>query len=110
MDASKTLIPLLPFVPGFAFSEIVAVDNDGKGRQWSIIEQDKDVATGANTVQLPDLAGSGTTGLAPGAWKIRVEDTLIYSFSFTNDKFMLSARRRQPVTFARSKPEEFTVN
>lgn len=101
LDRSKLL-------GGHAIREIVV--EDPTGRRWSVLREDLDDDQGSETVQLP--AGIGTAGLAKGKWKIRVEDTLLFSQTFASGggDYVLAERRRQQVTFARSATVETTVN
>jgi hypothetical protein len=93
---------------GIAFTELIATDN--AGRRWSIVRGDTDGSTGAVTVQLPALAGSGVVGLAPGTWTIRAENTLLLSTTQTAADYVLEEMRRQEVTWSRAAPKTFTVN
>ena len=95
--------------PGFGFLEITATDQAGT-RHWTVLRQDTDGVVANATVQLPDLTGSGVTGLAPGNWSIRAETHLIISGSFGVDSYVLEELRRQQVLYARAAPVQFTVN
>jgi hypothetical protein len=92
---------------GIGFHTLTAVDP--AGRRWSLVAFDGDGAAGPETVQLPDLAGLSSPGLAPGAWQLRVEAELALSGGAFDGNFGLEERRRQQVKLARSAVVTFDV-
>ncbi len=90
---------------GFALTQIVATD--AAGRSWRLLREDRDAASGTDTVQLPMT--TGLSGLAVGAWSVRVENFLLAATGSAQDEYVLEDRLRQPVTYARAKAETFAV-
>lgn len=93
---------------GFAFQVITATDSGG--RQWRVLRQDTDAATGPVTVQLPDFVGLGATGLGVGVWSVFCENHLLFSSTFGVGDYVLEEMRREEVTYTRSVALNFTVN
>lgn len=81
---------------------------DNAGRRWEIYREDRDIASGAETVQVPDLTGAAT-GLALGMWNVRSEAWLYFSTSFSAGEFVLDERTRSEVTYARAADTTITV-
>ena len=75
-----------------------------------MLRQDTDGVNLGATVQLPDLTGTGVTGLAAGNWSIRTETHLIGSLTFGTDTYLFEEIRRQQILYARAAPVQFTVN
>ncbi|PIE23124.1 MAG: hypothetical protein CSA62_08790 [Planctomycetota bacterium] len=84
------------------FHELRAVDS--AGRRWVLIENDDDGASGSNTLQLPDLSGTGLTGLASGTWTVDVQSRWILGPGLTAKDLNLEDLRRYELSFARSAP------
>jgi hypothetical protein len=91
-----------------AFAKITAADP--AGRQWFLWLADLDAATGSETVQVPDLTGTGLTGLSTGVWKVSVENWQTFSFSELTEDFVLEEIRRQHMTYALSRAVDHTVD
>ena len=81
---------------------------DGAGRRWNIYREDRDIPSGTETVQVPDLTGVGT-GLALGTWNVRSEAWLYFSTAFSAGEFVLEERVRSEVTYARAADTTITV-
>jgi hypothetical protein len=92
---------------------VVVVDltaEDATGRRWTLLLADTDAAGGTDTVQFPDLAAAGVTGLASGTWTVRAETRLWLSLSgasFAN--CVLAERRRAEVAYSRGIGIPFTI-
>lgn len=98
--------PAIP--PVIAIADLLLQDT--AGRQWRVLATDTDGIGGTETVQVPDLAGTGATGLANGTWSARVESRIFFSTSgATAAQFVLAERRRQEINYARSLAVTFAV-
>ena len=103
---ADVLDPAIP--PVIAISDLLLQDTGG--RQWRVFATDTDGIGGTETVQLPDLAATGATGLANGTWSARVESRIFFSTSgATAAQFVLAERRRQEINYARSLAVTFAV-
>jgi hypothetical protein len=97
-----------PGVPGVGFVDMTA-EGPG-GRRWTILALDVDDATGTDTLQFPDLASAGITGLQLGTWNVRVETRVMFPVSTpTPDDFTLAERRHEESFYARSVAVPFTI-
>jgi hypothetical protein len=84
---------------------------DPNGRRWTVLVTDRDDTTGANVVQLPDVAASPNAGLAVGAWSTVAESRVFVSITgSTTDDLVLTERFRQEVNYSRSAAATLTVN
>jgi len=90
-----------------AIREIKAVD--AQKREWVAVYVDEDGAVTAAKVQLPVLSGSGLTGLAAGGWAVSIDDALLIAPGLSASEFNLEDIRRLELSFARAKPETYTV-
>ena len=71
---------------------------------------DEDDATGTESVQFPDLASAGVSGLQAGTWSTFVESRIFLSTTLgTVSDFMLTERHRMEVLYARSATLSVTV-
>ncbi|MEY4675314.1 MAG: hypothetical protein RL148_3098 [Planctomycetota bacterium] len=103
---NDVLDPAIP--PVIALADLLLQDT--AARQWRVLTSDTDAAGGTVTVQLPDLSGTGATGLANGTWSARVESRIFLSTSgATAGRFVLAERRRQEINYARSLAVTFAV-
>lgn len=108
-------------VPAVIFDDVLDPANGGvclyeltaedlAGRKWFVLAADTDAVGGTDTIQLPDLAAAGVTGLAAGTWTMQVEGRLFISLtSAAANDLVLTERLRTEVLLARSSRVPFTV-
>jgi hypothetical protein len=94
----------VPF--GLGLGEVLA--QDAAGRQWSVLFEDAD-GFGSDTVQYPDLATAGVTGLQLGTWSLRTTGRLFLSLTEVPGDIVLAEARRDEVTCARAAQVLFSV-
>lgn len=93
---------------GIGLTQVTA--RDGSGRNWRVWTTDEDDATGTESVQFPDLATAGVSGLQAGTWSTFVESRIFLSTTLgTVSDFMLTERHRMEVLYARSATLSVTV-
>ncbi len=90
-----------------AFRRIVA--RDGTGRTWTLLYLDGDGKGGRDTIQFPDLSGTGVTGLAKGTWKIQAADRLLLAPGLSPTEWNFEDLPRLELGFARSVEVAFTI-
>jgi hypothetical protein len=105
LDPNTMTGPIL--VGGQAMIDVIA--EDAAGRRWTMLVVDTDVAGGTDTVQFPDLAGAGVTGLQTGTWNVRPEARLWFSLSANGNEYVLADRRRVEVSYSRGLAVPFTI-
>jgi hypothetical protein len=109
--------PAVTFVDGLDFAvtteslagfDVTAVD--ANGRRWRLLAADRDGAGGTDTVQFPDVATAGATGLAAGNWNVFVEGRMWFTLTgSTADDCVLAERIRLEVNYVRGATTVFTV-
>lgn len=97
-----------PVPGGIAIAEVTATD--AAGRRWTVMQMDGNGTGGTVSTQFPDLATAAVTGLAAGAWTLQLEARVLLSLtSSTSSDFVLTERRRQEASYARSATESFII-
>lgn len=106
LPALSTGPPQIQWVDGLAPAGVFTtlhrvIVRDGNGRRWTLWVPDRD-GTGVDTLQLPDVAASGATGLAiPSTWTVHVESWLSLLVGGGSEDLVLEDLFRLHATYAR---------
>jgi hypothetical protein len=97
-------------LPGLAMLEVVAKDADG--RQWTVLAEDTNPATGVSPpthIQFPDLATAAVTGLRASDWTVRASARTFFPVTSSSGSVVLAEPRRMEFGYARSATITVTV-
>ena len=81
---------------------------DTTGRKWTVFVEDRDAASGSESIQMPRLP-AGVAGLANGVWNFRASARTCFPIGSTAGNVVLSETRRMEVGFAQSTTLAITV-